>query len=305
MNKLILVFIFSLLFCKLFSQDIIDMIRDCYKKGNYHKIIEITKTKDFESQIFNLEDSLLVYCGNSFINVGDYKKSAKFYSKIIQKRLTSDILFSGRAEAYLFLNKKELFDSDIKNSLKLNPNQLKANQLILKYYADKNQTLPLLAILRIEILTKGMADNNDLLENILNHMVNISENDTSVIVTRNEVNTGISVILGKRIENYFGAADLMLRGSKVNSLKVDSLKNSKTKELEYILNEYFEVLENKVLVKNPQGQFGFYWDWYIPYFFELKSKGLLHNLSELVYDETIKEENVNELYDWDKSYKWK
>ena len=115
---------------------------------------------------------------------------------------------------------------------------------------------------------------------------------------------------GKRKENDFSGADLML--SMASALDYDSINKGKSDVQLFMrkmntLCSYFE--------ETKKGNFGFYWEFYVPYFIELKEHELIETFSYLIFasqednqevQNWLKANNnsLEKFYDWSSSFHW-
>ena len=109
-------------------------------------------------------------------------------------------------------------------------------------------------------------------------------------------------------ENNFGMVDLMLSMSA--SASIDSVTQSAISAFAFRLNTFIKTLES-LKSKN----YGFYWDFYAPYFIEMKEKNFTETFSHLASASMDDKDNtewlhshkneIDTFYDWSKGFQWK
>ncbi len=115
---------------------------------------------------------------------------------------------------------------------------------------------------------------------------------------------------GKPKENSFTSTDLILLMD--GALDFDK-KNKKKSEVEQFIRKFETVCSS--LKETKKDNYGFYWDYYVPYFTEMKDKNLIETLGYIVFASSDDEDvakwlkshqtEIDTFYTWSKSFVWK
>ena len=70
-----------------------------------------------------------------------------------------------------------------------------------------------------------------------------------------------------------------------------------------------------LLKENQEGQIGYYWERYVPYFLEMQEEGMLETFAYIAYASSTNKKiqkwlknnssAIKKFYDWDEEYEWK
>ncbi len=110
-------------------------------------------------------------------------------------------------------------------------------------------------------------------------------------------------------ENDFNSTDFLLSMSA--ALDYDK-KNKKKTEVELFMSKFETVCAS--LQENQEGNYGFYWKYYVPYFIEMKDNNMIETFSYLVYassenkyvDKWLSENEtkIDSFYKWSSDFEW-
>ena len=178
-------------------------------------------------------------------------------------------------------------------------------------YSDKKRIPAILAISRflvIEPQGQRAKDNLGLLQEMMNGNVEqTGKNSISININADAI--GDTLPNGKPKENSFRTADMIL--SMDAALDFDK-KNSKKSPREQFLRK-FETLCSS-LKESQKDNHGFYWEYYVPYFIEMKDKGYLETFSYLAFatsDDKSTEKwlkandaQIDSFYAWSSKFSW-
>ena len=113
----------------------------------------------------------------------------------------------------------------------------------------------------------------------------------------------------EKTENDFSTTDLILSMSA--ALDYDK-KNKKKTEVELFINKFETVCSS--LKEAQEDNYGFYWEYYVPYYIEMKDNNLIETFSYLVYasseNKNIQDwldknkSKIDLFYKWSSEYKW-
>ena len=114
---------------------------------------------------------------------------------------------------------------------------------------------------------------------------------------------------GKTKDNNFNLSELMLNMTSV--LDYDD-KNVKKTDAEQFIRKFESLCSSVDEVKNKNH--GFYWEYYVPYFIEMKKQNLIEPFAYIAFASSEKENisiwlklhqtEIDKFYEWSKNYKW-
>jgi Tfp pilus assembly protein PilF len=193
-------------------------------------------------------------------------------------------------------------------ALLLNPYHAGAHNAVGRLLYIENKEIPsLMAFCRLLILEprSGRAkDDFTYLQEIMEGNVEKDSTDGGVTihVDANSLNDSI------KTENNFSMVELTL--SMGATLPLDSLNPSKINNFSYRLQAVCSEMK-ELKSKNS----GYYWDYYAPYFIEMKEKNYIETFSHIAFAGTDSKENnewlsshkkdIDDFYSWSKAFSWK
>ncbi|MEP6748135.1 MAG: tetratricopeptide repeat protein [Bacteroidota bacterium] len=114
---------------------------------------------------------------------------------------------------------------------------------------------------------------------------------------------------GKVKENSFSSTELIL--NMTSALDYDK-KNSNKTDVEQFIRKFETICTSVEETKN--NNFGFYWEYYVPYFIELNKKKLIEPFAYIAFASSDKEDvskwlkshqtEIEKFYAWSKNYNW-
>lgn len=132
----------------------------------------------------------------------------------------------------------------------------------------------------------------------------------SVTVNIDPKGLGDTTADGKPKENSFTSTDLIL--SLNAAMDFDETNKQKT-EVEQFIRKFETVCSS--LKETREGNYGFFWDYYVPYFTEMKDKNLLEAYSYIAFSSSDNPEvskwlkahknETDKFFEWSKSFSWK
>jgi len=194
------------------------------------------------------------------------------------------------------------------NSVSLNPKHGSSHNALGRILIFNKANIPaLLAFSRFLIIepTGRRAESNlPFVKDIMSANVEkTGENSITINLDPNQ--------LGKtsKKENDFSTTDLILSMSA--ALDYDKKNKDKT-EVELFMDKFETVCES--LKEIQEDHFGFYWDYYVPYYIAMKDKDLIETFSYLVFASTenkktqdwlaANQTKVDVFYKWSSEYQW-
>jgi hypothetical protein len=121
---------------------------------------------------------------------------------------------------------------------------------------------------------------------------------------------GDTTASGKPKENSFTSTDLILA---MDAAMDFDKKNKKKTEVEQFIRKFETVCAS--LKETKKDNYGFYWDYYVPYFTEMKDKNFLETFAYIAFasrddPDTAKwlkahKSETDKFFEWTKSFEWK
>ena len=197
-------------------------------------------------------------------------------------------------------------------SVLLNPKHASSNNVIARILYSQDKNIPsLLAFSRFLILepqSDRAKENLELLQKIIKGNVEqTAKNNITINIDPKILEDTASN--GKAKENSFNSTELILNIA--SALDYDK-GNSKKPEVEQFIRKFKIVCASIEETKN--NNFGFYWEYYVPYFIELNKKKLIEPFAYIAFASSEKENvskwlkshqtEIDKFYLWSENYNW-
>ena len=253
-----------------------------------------------------------VTCGNAYDGLKKTDKAIEIYDEGIRQFPDFYQLHFNKGITLSSVKKYDEAIISCQRSVTLNPNHASSHNALARLLNITNKRIPsLLAYSRflvIEPQSNRAKENLSSLQKIMKG--NAEETgEKSVTINVSPDMLGDATGKGKLKENNFASTDLMLAMDA--GLDYDK-KNKKKTEVEKFIRKFEGVCS--ILQETKKDNYGFYWDFYVPYFTEMKDKKLIETFAYLAFatsdDSTVSkwmashESEINEFYDWSKSFTW-
>jgi len=195
----------------------------------------------------------------------------------------------------------------------LNPKHASSHNAIARLSNIIDKRIPsILAYCRFLVIETKSNRAKENLSSLQNLMKGNTEKtgEKSVTIHINSNMFGDTTENGKPTENSFVTTDLILAFDAVVDF---DKKNKKKTEIELFLRKFETICAS--LKETYKDNYGFFWDYYVPYFIEMKDNNFLETFSYIVLasgedakvSKWLKENKsaTEKFYEWSKSYKWK
>ena len=275
----------------------------------YEEAIEVSKRV---IQLYPNEDNKTVYItyGNALDHSGKPDLALKIYDEGLKKYPNYYQLYFNKGITLFNSKKNEDAIKAFQNATKLNPNHASSFNA-LAVLNSSNRIASILASSRYLVLDNKTARAKGNLDAIISLMKKgvSQQGDNSISLsiaekTLNQVNAK------KKSENDFSTADMVLSMSA--ALDFDE-KNKNKSEIEKFTDKFKTMCD--ALGESEKNQKGYYWEFLVPYFLEMKNKNLIEPFSNIIFLSLNNEnaieysknnsERINEFYNWSKNYTWK
>ena len=256
--------------------------------------------------------SVYVTYGNACDGLKKTDKSLEIYNEGIK-------LFPDFYQLYfnkgITLSSIKKYDEAIicfQKSASLNPKHASSQNALGRLLNATDKRIPaLLAFSRFLVLepqSKRSKENLGLLQGITKANVE-KTGENSINININPATLSDTTADGKAKENSFSSTDLIL--SMDAALDYDK-KNKKKTEVEQFIRKFETVCASlkETQVKN----YGFYWDYYVPYFVEMKDKNFIETFAYIAFatsdypdvEKWLKTHNkdIDNFYEWSSNFTW-
>jgi Flp pilus assembly protein TadD len=257
--------------------------------------------------------TVYVTYGNAYDELLKTDKALEVYEEGIKQFPEYYQLYFNKGITLSSVKKYDDALANFQKSASLNPKHASSHNAIARILDAQEKKIPsLLAYSRFLILepeSNRAKENLARLRKIMRGNVE-QTGEKSVTININPDMLGDSKSNGKAKENNFASADLILTLSA--GLDFDE-KNKKKTEVERFISKFETVCE--LLKETQKDNYGFYWEYYVPYFIEMKDKNLINSFTYIAFATSEDSEvskwleshksAIDEFYDWSKNYTWK
>ncbi len=198
-------------------------------------------------------------------------------------------------------------------AIMINPKHGSSHNAIARILNMKHKRIPaLLTFSRFLILEPSSKRGIENLENVKLIMGGNAEKTgkNSVTINISPDMLGDTTADGKPKENSFTSTDLILAMS--SAMDFDK-KNKKKTEVQKFISKFETVCAS--LSETQDKNSGFYWDYYVPYFIEMKNNNLIETFAYIIYSSSEDKDvakwikahgdDITRFYDWSKKFPWK
>lgn len=254
--------------------------------------------------------SVYVSYGNALDGLGKAAKSIDIYNEGIRLFPEYAQLYFNRGISQHELNKTEEALLSFQKSATLNPDHAGSHNALGHLLINMNHIPALLAFCRflvLESLTTRAVQNLENVQQIMNAHVTQKKDEgrVSVNISRDMINPK-----KENQQNNFASAELMLALSA--ALDNDSSYKQKTGVEKFI--KKFSLLCG-YLKETEKDNYGFYWDYYVPYFTEMNDKGFVTPFAYIAFSSTqtadmkdwldAHKTEISEFSQWSADFKWR
>lgn len=276
-----------------------------YMKRDYSKSREIA----FKAARYKSENLPNVYAliGNSYDDDDDPKKAVEAYKAGIKLAPPSYQLHFNLAVTYSRLKRFEEARAELKRSALLNPKHPSSQYLLsLNFYQEGYRVPALLAAARFLVLeptSRRSLDAFKIVQSVMQGGVSQGRNPNEINITMN--------MSGKKDEGDFGVIETFIGLSKAAGM---TEKNRSKTQMQLAVEQWESLITmmEEGLAKADRSKFT--WQYYVPYFIEMKKKGYVEAFVYLINinsgDNNVRvwlERNsapLREFLTWTDRYQW-
>ena len=253
--------------------------------------------------------TVYVSYGNALDGEGKTEKAVDVYNEGIHFFPDYFQLYYNKGISQIKLNKSGDALISFERSATLNPKHASSHNAIGRLLFMTNKIPSLMAFCRFLALepnsNRSSANLNNVQKIMRAHVIKADANLVTVNVSPELLDTN-----KKKEKNNFSGAEFSLALDA--ALDNDSANESKT-EIEKFIRKFSSLCE--YLKETEKDNYGFYWDYYVPYFIEMNDKGLTEVFAYIAFcsseDPTVKvwldshKTDVTGFYKWSDGFKWR
>jgi tetratricopeptide (TPR) repeat protein len=244
--------------------------------------------------------------GNALDEQKQTDKALDIYDEGIKKFPTFYQLYFNKAITLERVMKHDESLTCLHKSVSLKPNHPGSHNLIARIQYDKNQKIPsLMAYCRfmtLEPLTDRAKENLTNIQTLMKGNVE-KTGDKSITINVDPAT------LAKPTETSFSSQELMLQADA--ALDFDPKYANKT-----TVEQFIRKLDNVCasLKESKASKSGFYWDYYAPYFIDMKDKQMVETFSYIAFASSNMKDvsawlnthttEIQKFFDWSKAFVW-
>lgn len=269
-------------------------------------------------QLYPDEEELnLVYVayGNSLDGLKKSEESIEVYDEGIAKFPEFYLMHFNKGITLVSLKEYDQALLCFQQAAKYNPTHPGSQNAIARFQKMNEKRVPaIMAYCRFFVLEPTgtrAAENLASLESVfLGDVKKTGKNSITINIGSDFLLTADSTEDGKPAPNTFTSTEMILVFSSAMDLEKENRKKNKAE----LFSMKLEMMCSSLSEQIDKGNSGFYWEYYAPYFIEMKNAGQLETFSYIVYASSgdkkvlawIKEhpEEITKFYDWDKEYAW-
>jgi tetratricopeptide (TPR) repeat protein len=257
--------------------------------------------------------SVYVTYGNALDELKKTDQSIEIYDEGIKQFPNYYMLYFNKGISLSSVKKFEEAISSFQKAIMINPNHASSHNAIAQLSQMNEKRIPsLLAFCRflvIEPQSNRAKANLSSLQKIMKG--NVKETGKkSVTINLNSNLFGDTLANGIPKENSFTSTDLILA---MDAAMDFDKKNIKKTEVEQFLRKFETVCSS--LKETKKDNSGFFWEYYVPYFTEMKDKKLLETFAYIAFASSEDAEiskwlkthqnEIDNFFEWSKSFEWK
>jgi len=276
--------------------------------NKFDEVITISKHAIAKYPNSGLQNVYVNY-GNALDHLKKTEEALKIYQEGIQKFPDYYQLYFNKGICYANYNNSSEAISCFQKSLVINPKHAGSLNAIGLLESSSNRIPAILALSRFLIVEPQTSRAKKNFESLKGSLMKGVSKTGEKAITINIDSSTLPDSTGVKKENDFSSTDLIL--SITASLDFDK-KNIKKTEAENFIRKFEVICVSLEETKNENK--GFYWNFLVPYFIEMKNKKLIEPFAYIVYvnaetEDVAKwhkknQDKLDEFYEWSKNYKW-
>ena len=253
--------------------------------------------------------TVYVSYGNALDEEGKTEKAVDVYDEGINIFPDYFQLYYNKGISQIKLNKSGDALISFERSATLNPKHASSHNAIGRLLYMSNKIPSLMAFCRFLALESNSKRSFSNLNNVQKIMgAHVTKNDDKNVTIN--VSPDILDVNKTKQKNNFSVAELMLA---LSSAADNDSSNANKTDVEKFIRNFSSLCQ--YLKEGEKDNYGFYWDYYVPYFTEMEDKGLTEVFAYIAFasseDPTVKvwleshKNDVTGFYKWSDGFKWR
>lgn len=281
------------------------------QKKNDEAIINCKKAFEKHPGEKGLSTVYVIY-GNALDGLKKPDQSLEIYDQGIELFPEYYPLHYNKGVTLINLQKYDAALLSFQNAVLVNPNHASSHNGIARFEYINNRRIPaILAYSRFLVLEPQSQRAKDNIKSIQKLMsANVTETGKkTVTINISPEMFGDTTKAGTQKENCFNSTDLILSMSA--ALDYDK-KNKKKSEIEQFIRKFETICSS--LKETRKDNFGIYWDYYAPYFIEMKEKNFVETFAYIAFASSddpkvekwlkANKNAISKFYDWSNNFSW-
>lgn len=278
----------------------------------YKDAIECCKTAIKKHPGEEMLQNVYVVYGNAYDGLKKTDKSIEVYEEGIKQFPDCAMLYFNKGISLTSVQRYDEALLCLYQSVRLNPAHAGSHNAIARVQNIQNKKIPsVLAYCRflaIEPQGSRAKQNLQAVQKLIGSNVK-KTGDKTISISLDGNSLDDTTADGKNKENSFGTIDMLLSMS--SALDYDD-KNKDKSDVEKFEDKMETLCAG--LSEQKKDNYGFFWEYYAPYFIEMKEKGLVETYSYLAFastdDEAVRiwlqnnQTKLKSFFEWSKGFKW-
>ncbi len=241
-----------------------------FDSGNYEKSLEYAlKAAEFDT---DYDYEIFVQIANSYDMLGESEKAIKYYKKALKDKPDYNYLYYNLGITYYRMGEVEKARVLIKKALTLEPNMSEAHLALGEIYYKDNYIIPALLAYSRFMLIEYSGEKSDFafkrVKAILKEGVTAENGEINILFNSDEPDYDgdfSAVALGFNMKKAIDLGEKIIPERDIDRLA-----------------EWFETLFT-LLDELKEGNSGFVWEFYVPFFVEMKNRGFVKPFVIVLY----------------------
>ena len=284
-----------------------------YAWGKYQEAIDACeKCKQVDPESETMKQVYMIEA-NSWDDMGEPDKAIDIYEKGIESFPEYHMLYFNKGITEIQNDKLDDCNESFKKSIELEPDHAGSYNGLAVYNSIKGNKIPKIFMLSRYLIiapTSSRAPDNLMKLEEITTKAATKTGRNSVSISLSSIVTDEDVDSTVVVENDFSSLEMTLALSSALNLSSKERKETDADRLASMM----ETLCN-LLKENQEGQIGYYWERYAPYFIEMQDEGMLETFAYIAYASSTNKKiqkwlknngsSIKKFYDWDDEYEWK
>ena len=284
-----------------------------YAWGKYQEAIDACKqAKKVDPESETMKQVYMIEA-NSWDDLGEAGKAIDIYEKGIEAFSEYHMLYFNKGITEIQNDRLEDCNESFKKAIELEPDHSGSYNGLAVYNSIEGNKIPKIFMLARYLIISPKSSrapaNLIKLEEVTTKAATKTGRN-SISITLSSISSDEDVDSTVVVEDDFSSMEMTLTLSSTLNLSSKERKETDADRLASMM----ETLCN-LLKENQEGQIGYYWERYVPYFLEMQEEGMLETFAYIAYASSTNKKiqkwlknngsAIKKFYDWDEEYEWK